>query len=317
MKKLLTAITAGILLTATTSAPSHADLRQQYQQGVAEDIKKENFHQQAFANAQYLRGSEADQVNVENRIYIAPDNSVYEVSKDRIKKIGYTDRVAKGCRFACRLAEKMVNDASIQLGSYTDYAQADITEEWQYFIEDGVLVEYSSTTSKVSTIQGNQGQSSPSASRTVVGLPLTTLQSYQYTTPIRPFHPDNTAASIKQYTGTDEGCIYNISAYGVRPEKCTEWENNNPEVGFNLGYEVKDQNGWTWCLSFYSGFLNVEEYGREKCEGPLTTRVNNQDTTYVAGMALPRQMGGTIRNSNGSINVDAMAAEAVGRIFGF
>ena len=231
MKKLLTAITAGILLTATTAAPSYADLRQQYQQGVAEDLEKESFHQMAFENAQYLSGSDAASVNIKYRIYVSPDNIVYEVSKDRIKKIGYTDRIAKGCRFACKLTQKMVNDASIQMGEFTDYAQADITEEWQYFVEDGVLVEYSSTTSKVSTISGSQGQSSPSTTRSVVGLPKSTMQSYQYTTPVRPLHSDNTEASIETSTGTDED--------------------------------------------------------------------------------------GIIRNANGSINVDAMASEAVSRIFGF
>lgn len=190
MNKLFTTITAGILL-ATTATPSYADLRQQYQQSVNQEREQQSFQQQAYQNAQFLRGSNAAQVTTENRIYISPDNTVYEVTTDRIKKIGYTDRVSTGCRIACRLTQNMFNEASMNAGSYTDFTQVEMKEEWQYFIEDGVLVEYSSTKSHVYNIKGENKQSDGTPDRAVVGLPMSTLQSYQDTTPIRPSQPDN------------------------------------------------------------------------------------------------------------------------------
>ena len=274
MKNLFTTIAAGILLATTTATPSKADLRQQYQESVIQEREQQNFQQQAFENAQFLRGSDPSQVNVEYRIYISPDNTVYEVSTEKIKKIGYTDRVATGCRFACKMTQNMFNEASMSAGGYTDYAQAELKEEWQYFIEDGVLVEYSSTKSQLYNIKGENAQSSGSPNRLVVGLPRTTLQSYRYTTPIRPFHPDNTYETSKAYSGVNEGCMFTIAVYGYRSQKCSEWEQNNPEIGFNQGYEVTGENGWTWCLSANGGFVNVENEGRKYCEGSLTTRVN-------------------------------------------
>lgn len=314
MKKLL--ITASLLLAATaTGLPSQANLRQEYQQYQSQQNQEAQFQAYAYNNAQYIAGSSESKLDLSRRIFISQNNEVFLVTETDMTSMGYTDRVKTGCRWACTIAESLVNQASINAGGLTDFTQIESTEEWQYYIEGDYLVEYTSSGGSYADLKGNSGKLNRSSSRKVVAVSNQAVPSYYFKEPIQPYHPDNVTSSSNEYD-FKRNCMLGIAYDGVRTDECSKWERENPEIGFQLGKEVIGQNGWTWCLS-RRGFINVHKEGRDKCEGTFTTRLRNgEKVVYVAGMSLPNGQG-SIVDGNGQFDVDSMATEAIERIFGF
>ena len=281
---------AAISLSLSANKAMANDIRKQYQQ--TEQRKQQAIENRAFAyeNAQFLQGSDPNGVNIKYRIFISSDNVVYEVDEKSLKPIGRMDKLTKGCGFSCKMTKRVSTEVFLAAG---EIGAADVKEEWQYFIEDGQLVKYTTTRVTTGTLSQGTSTSEPSTSRRVAGLPLSVLPAYRYKDPIRPFHIDNTGQVDEQgnylSTGRDGNCMVQISTYMNRPPKCTQWEIDNPEIGFNLGKKVIGENGWEWCLDYWNGFLLSEEAERNgQCKGPLMVRSlkGEEIGVYTPGMIM-------------------------------
>lgn len=309
-------IIAALLVTTFSADKALAnDIRQQYQETIKREQQAEASHQFAYTNAQFLQGTDPSSLDAERRIFISDKNVVYEVSPQKLRAIGRTDKTTAGCRFACRFTEQIGTAAFLGAG---ELGGTDIKEEWQYFVEDGQLVEYSTTRVTAAAVGRGSSTSDPSTSRRVIGLPVSTLPAYRYKKAIQPYHPDNQGEMVKstyKVSGNAYNCMMNITVMGTRPDGCTQWEKENPEIGFKVGTEVVDQNGWTWCLDTMNGFIIKDEADKNGlCGGPLMVKgmYPQPDYEYKPGMRLRRNV--TNRSATNTGYVEGEAERFVGNL---